>query len=149
MLLVGMAIGYILLTAAFYGNVFNGRNLVFMSTSLFGSDGSVYNQSAILTPSFDLDPSKLAQVGAPSAFFFFSLFRTDADMIGYTTTYAISSLAYNLGLGAAITHVFLWNWKELKEGLYHFESCRFISIDFSRKLSIRGIQIHAFWSGHR
>lgn len=38
--------------------------------------------------------------------------------VGYTTTNTISALAYNLGLGAAITHVFLWNWTELKEGLY-------------------------------
>ena len=43
-------------------------------------------------------------------------------MIGYTTTYAISGLAYNLGLGAAITHVFLWNWEELKAGLSHFSA---------------------------
>ena len=41
-------------------------------------------------------------------------------MIGYTTTYAISGLAYNLGLGAAITHVFLWSSKELKAGLCYF-----------------------------
>ncbi|KAF8491247.1 OPT oligopeptide transporter [Gautieria morchelliformis] len=103
---IGMAVGYLVLTTAYYSNVFNGGNLVFMSTSLFGPDGSVYNQSAILTPDFKLDPSKLAQVGAPR----------------YTTTYAISGLAYNLGLGAAITHVFLWNWAELKSafGGYKF-----------------------------
>jgi hypothetical protein len=61
-----MAVGYLVLTTAYYANVFNGRNLVFMSTSLFGTDGNVYNQTAILTPEFTLDPSKLAQVGVPS-----------------------------------------------------------------------------------
>ena len=61
-----MALGYIVLTTAYYSNAFNGRNLVFMSTSLFGSDGSVYNQSAILTPDFNLDPGKLREIGVPS-----------------------------------------------------------------------------------
>ncbi|KAF8578774.1 OPT superfamily oligopeptide transporter [Ramaria rubella] len=105
---IGMAIGYIVLTTAYYANVFNGRNLVFMSTSLFGLDGNVYNQSAILTPDFQLDPSKLAEVGPPR----------------YTTTYAISGLAYNIGLGAAITHVFLWNWRELKAAFGGFKFMR-------------------------
>lgn len=95
---IGMAIGYIVLTVAYYCNSFNGRDLVFMSTSLFGKDGSVYNQSAILTPNFQLDPGKLAEVGSPR----------------YTTTYTVSQLAYNICLGATITHVFIWHWKELK-----------------------------------
>ena len=67
-----MGLGYIVLTVAYYSDAFNGRHLVFMSTSLFGLDGNVYNQSAILTPNFNLDPSKLAQVGAPSEFLFSS-----------------------------------------------------------------------------
>ncbi|KZT33595.1 OPT superfamily oligopeptide transporter [Sistotremastrum suecicum HHB10207 ss-3] len=96
---VGMALGYIILTSAYYGNVFNGRNLPFMSTDLFASDGSAYNQSLILTPQNTLDPAKLAVYGAPR----------------YTTTYAISQLAYNLSLGAAIVHVLIWNWRELRE----------------------------------
>ncbi|KAF8524054.1 OPT oligopeptide transporter [Hysterangium stoloniferum] len=105
---IGMAIGYVVLTAAYYSNAFNGRNLVFMSTSLFGSDGSVYNQTAILTPDLNLDPEKLAVVGPPR----------------YTTTYTISQLAYNIGLGAAITHVFVWNWKELKGAFTGFKFMR-------------------------
>lgn len=70
-----------------------------MSTDLFASDGSAYDQSQILTPENTLDPAKLAAYGAPR----------------YTATYAISQLAYNLSLGAAIVHVFIWHWKELKE----------------------------------
>ena len=117
---VGMALGYIVLTAAYYSNVFNGRNLVFMSTSLFGLDGKVYNQTAILTPDFNLDPAKLVQVGVPSGFVAFLVISLLKTIKGYTTTYAISGLAYNLGLGAAISHVFLWHWSDLKAGLYCF-----------------------------
>lgn len=94
-----MALGYIILTSCYYANLYNGRDLKFMSTSLFGSDGSTYDQSAVLTDN-KLDPSKLANVGLPR----------------YTTTYAVSQLAYNLSMGAAITHVLLWSWPDLKKG---------------------------------
>ena len=97
---VGMAIGYIVLTTAYYANLFNGRDLVFMSQSLFGPDGSTYNQSAILTPDNTLDPAKLAEVGLPR----------------YTTTYTISLLTYNAAVGAGFMHVLLWHWPELKRG---------------------------------
>ncbi|KAF7794042.1 hypothetical protein EIP86_005170 [Pleurotus ostreatoroseus] len=95
-----MAIGYLVLTLAYYKNSFNARDLVFMSTSLFGSDGSTYNQSAILTPENRLDPTKLEEVGLPR----------------FTATYAVSQITYNLSLGAALVHVLLWNWKDLKAG---------------------------------
>ncbi|KAI0051926.1 OPT superfamily oligopeptide transporter [Auriscalpium vulgare] len=105
---IGMGLGYIVLTACYYGNIFDGRDLVFMSTSLFGSDGDVYNQSAVLTPENKLDPTKLAEFGLPR----------------YTTTYAISQLAYNLSLGAAFVHISLWHWKELKAA---FGGMRFLT----------------------
>lgn len=97
---VGMAIGYLVLTLAYYKNAFQARDLVFMSTSLFGLDGNTYNQSAILTPELTLDPTKLEQVGLPR----------------FTTTYTISQICYNLSLGAAIVHVALWHWSDLKTG---------------------------------
>lgn len=58
-----------------------------------------HNQNATYIPNNPLDPAKLAVYGAPR----------------YTTTYAISQLAYNLSLGAAIVHVLIWNWRELRE----------------------------------
>lgn len=100
---VGMAIGYLVLTLCYYNNVFGARDLVFMSTSLFGKDGKVYNQTAILTPEYSLDPSKLQEIGLPR----------------YTTTYVVSQICYNLSLGAAIVHVFLWHWDDLKRGKLH------------------------------
>lgn len=99
-----MAIGYLVLTVAYYKNLFHAKDLVFMSTSLFGSDGSSYNQSAILTPEYTLDPTKLQEVGFPR----------------YTTTYVISQICYNLSLGAAIVHVVLWHWDDLRRGEQYF-----------------------------
>lgn len=101
---VGMALGYIVLTSCYYANIYNGRDLVFMSTSLFGSDGSTYNQTAVLTDN-KLDPSKLAEIGLPR----------------YTTSYSVSQLVYNLSMGAAVTHVILWSWSDLKRGMFFDE----------------------------
>jgi hypothetical protein len=96
-----MVLGYIVLTGVYYSNVFNGRDLVFMSTSLFGSDGEAYNQSAILTPDNKLDRAKLNVIGLPR----------------YTATYATSQLCYNLCVGATVVHIALWHWKEVKKGI--------------------------------
>jgi hypothetical protein len=97
-----MAIGYLVLTLAYYKNSFNARDLVFMSTALFDSNGNSYNQSAILTPENSLDKSKLAEIGLPR----------------FTATYTVSQMCYNFSLGAALVHVLLWHWKELKAGEY-------------------------------
>ncbi|KIY50624.1 OPT superfamily oligopeptide transporter [Fistulina hepatica ATCC 64428] len=97
---LGMALGYIVLTACYYNNVFDGRNLDWMSQSLFSSNGSTYDQDAVITSDYLLNTTALEEVGLPR----------------YTTTYAISQLTYNLSLGSAITFIFLWHWKELKDG---------------------------------
>lgn len=95
-----MGISYALLTGAYYANVFNGRDLAFMSTALFGLDGKIYNQTAVITPDLKLDPEALEIVGLPR----------------YTTTYALSQLFYNLSLGSAFTYILIWHWPELKAG---------------------------------
>ncbi|KZV85364.1 OPT superfamily oligopeptide transporter [Exidia glandulosa HHB12029] len=105
---LGMALGYIVLTSVYYSNIFNGRDLPFMSTSLFGSDGETYNQTAILTPDSRLNMTALQSIGLPR----------------YTATYAVSQLAYNLSLGASIVHIFLWNWKDLKSAFGKFNFMR-------------------------
>ena len=92
-----MALGYIVLTACYYNNVFNGRDILWMSQALFNDQGGSYNQSAILTPQNTLNATALESVGLPR----------------YTTSYVISQMCYNFSLGAAIVHVLLWNWPEL------------------------------------
>ncbi|SJL04672.1 related to OPT1-high-affinity glutathione transporter [Armillaria ostoyae] len=95
---IGMLLGYIVLTASYYSNVFNGRDILWMSTSLFGKDGETYNQEAVIDSNYHLNTTAIAEVGLPR----------------YTTTYAISQLCYNLSLGSAVTYVLLWHWRELK-----------------------------------
>ncbi|OJT14828.1 Oligopeptide transporter 1 [Trametes pubescens] len=104
---LGMAISYLVLTLAYYNNSFNGRSIPWMSQALFNDEGGSYNQTAILTPENNVDHSKLATVGLPR----------------YTTTYVISQMCYNFSLGAAIVHVLLWHWPDLKRA---FGGMRFL-----------------------
>ncbi|KAI0819456.1 OPT oligopeptide transporter [Trametes gibbosa] len=104
---IGMAIGYIALTLAYYNNAFNGRSIPWMSQALFDSEGGSYNQTAILTPDNNVDQAKLDVVGLPR----------------YTTSYVISQMCYNFSLGAAIVHVLLWHWADLKKA---FGGMRFL-----------------------
>lgn len=99
--IVGMGIGYIVLTVTYYANVFNGRDLTFMSTALFGLDGNTYNQTAVINSDYQVNLDALATVGLPR----------------FTTTNAVSQLFYNLSLGAAFTSLVLWHWPEMKAGV--------------------------------
>ncbi|KAF9047508.1 OPT oligopeptide transporter protein-domain-containing protein [Panaeolus papilionaceus] len=113
---LGLVLGYIVLTSAYYSDVFNGRDIPFMSTSLFGKDGNTYNQTAVIGSDFKLDPAALETVGLPR----------------YTTTYAVSQLSYNLSLGAAFTYILLWHWPELKSafgGLQFLKSGHDLTVD--------------------
>jgi hypothetical protein len=94
---------------------------VFMSTALFGLDGQVYNQSAVLDSQYRLDRSKLDQVGLPR----------------FTTTYALSQLFYNLSLGSAVVSVTLWYWDDLKRGELFWLSVSKIATAFSAFGSLR------------
>ncbi|KIJ17327.1 hypothetical protein PAXINDRAFT_175818 [Paxillus involutus ATCC 200175] len=103
---IGLLIGYALMIGCYYGDVFQGysRGLPFMSTALFNGNGSSYDQSAILDANNRLDPQKYAEVGPPYM----------------TTTYSISLLVSYPSMGAAFSHVLLWNWRELWEALGGF-----------------------------
>ncbi|KAH7889787.1 OPT oligopeptide transporter protein-domain-containing protein [Phlebopus sp. FC_14] len=96
---IGMLLCYALMMGCYYGDVFQGysRGLPFMSTALFSSNGSTYDQSAILNSNNQLDPVKYAEVGPPYM----------------TTTYAVSLLVSYASMGAAFSHILLWNWREL------------------------------------
>lgn len=113
-----MLLGYIVLTTAYYSNVFNGRDLKWMSNSLFASDGSKYNQTAVIGSDYRLDQSALETVGLPR----------------YTTTYAISQLCYNLSLGSAISTIILWHWRELRDGMFVLDKYDFPVLIISQSL---------------
>lgn len=107
-----MAIGYLVLTLCYYRGVFGGRALEFMSTSLFFENGTTYDQSLILNDDNSLNRTKLADVGLPY----------------FTTTYAVSQMCFNFSLGAALVHVCLWHWADLKRGEFLRRSVHITSV---------------------
>lgn len=83
----------------YYGNVWNAKNFPFMSQDLFYANGTLYNQTLILTNNvFDAD--KYATVG-PAYF---------------SASNAWFLLVSNLALGSCIVHVLLWHWNEVSDG---------------------------------
>jgi len=103
-------VGYILCMAIFvglyYGNVWDALKFPFLSQSLFSSASNdtafaIYNQSAILSPSFELDAKALAREGLP----FFA--ATNASYL----------LTTNLGISATIVHIYLWHKSALRDAV--------------------------------
>ncbi|KAE9384031.1 OPT superfamily oligopeptide transporter, partial [Gymnopus androsaceus JB14] len=93
---IGVVLTHILMCAVYYGNIWQGLKFPFMSQAIFDINGNQYNQTAILTKN-KFDPVKYAEVGP--AFF--------------SATNALYFITTNLAMGATITHVLCFYWKQL------------------------------------
>lgn len=90
---IGIAIGYVVMSALYYGDVWNAKTFPFMSTALFKSDGSRFKQLSVMkTDSFEIDRDKLAATGVPHL--------TASTLWNY--------FGQNLAIGAMITHVIIF-----------------------------------------
>ncbi|KZO91322.1 OPT oligopeptide transporter [Calocera viscosa TUFC12733] len=94
---IGICFTYILMSAVYYGNIWNGQNFPFMSQAIFAADGTEYNQTAILTNN-KFDPAKYSEIG-PAYF---------------SATNALALITANLALGAACVHPWLFYWGDIK-----------------------------------
>ncbi|KIP12330.1 hypothetical protein PHLGIDRAFT_62013 [Phlebiopsis gigantea 11061_1 CR5-6] len=94
---IGIIFTYILMSAVYYGNLWNAKQFPFMSQAIFDQNGAQYNQTALLTNG-RFDPVKYEQLG-PAYF---------------SATNALYLITSNLSLGAVLTHVLLWHWDDLK-----------------------------------
>ncbi|KIY50516.1 OPT superfamily oligopeptide transporter [Fistulina hepatica ATCC 64428] len=94
---IGICLTYILMSAVYYGNIWHGKDFPFMSQDLFDSNGTVYNQTLILTDG-KFDAAKYDEVG-PAWF---------------AATNTLSLITNNLAMGATAVHVFLFYWKDIK-----------------------------------
>lgn len=88
----------------YYGNIWRARDFPFLSQLLFtqGSNSTsyqVFNQTNILNENGKLDPAKLQVEGVPYM----------------ASTFAAYVLTQNLAITATITHMLLYNYKDLKE----------------------------------
>ncbi|KAJ7492455.1 OPT oligopeptide transporter [Mycena latifolia] len=100
-LYTGVLICILSFTGAYATNVWNAQNFPFLSQVLFYEDGRRYNQTLILNDDFTLNPEKLAIQGLP----------------WFSATYTIAKIGSSLSFGATITHMALWNGKQVWEAL--------------------------------
>ncbi|KXN87768.1 Oligopeptide transporter 6 [Leucoagaricus sp. SymC.cos] len=90
---IGYAICYIAIMAIYYSNLWNSLDYPILSTSIFSSNGSVYHQSAVFGPTFQLNETALEEVGLPAL----------------TGSNAWLNLTANLAIGGLIAHcIFFW-----------------------------------------
>ncbi|THH03265.1 hypothetical protein EW145_g6393 [Phellinidium pouzarii] len=95
--LLGYLLCMVVFCAVFYKNIWQSRNLPFLSQELFYENGTVYDQLLILNSDFEVDPALLKVQGLPL----------------YAGTWVVQLLATNLGMAATFTHLILWNYKDL------------------------------------
>ncbi|KAJ7103354.1 OPT oligopeptide transporter [Mycena belliarum] len=100
-LFAGVLICILSFTGAYATNVWNARNFPFLSQVLFYEDGRRYNQTLILNPDFTLNEEKLAIQGLP----------------WFSASYTIAKIGSSLSFGATITHMIIWNGKQVWEAL--------------------------------
>ncbi|CAE6446396.1 unnamed protein product [Rhizoctonia solani] len=62
---IGYGICYIAILAIYYSNTWDAKSLPMLSTSIFGTDGKRYNQTAVFGPTFTLNHTALEEHGLP------------------------------------------------------------------------------------
>lgn len=100
--LIGYFICIVLTITAYYGNVWRALDFPFMAQDLFklydNGTAVTYDQTQILDDNNVVDEAKIEAYGLP----------------WFATSNALSMLVMNMAITAAVVHVFLWNWNDLK-----------------------------------
>ncbi|KAH9833277.1 OPT oligopeptide transporter [Rhodofomes roseus] len=94
---IGIFLTYILMSAVYYGNLWKAKDFPFMSQDIFAENGSVYDQTALLSDG-KFNATKYEELG-PAYF---------------SATNALYLITSNLSLGAIVTHIALFHWNDLK-----------------------------------
>lgn len=107
---IGVVLCIVVFAGAFYTNLWNAQNFPFLSQVLFSeasnSTNSIqWNQSAVIGPDNIINQAALATEGLP----------------WFATSYAINLVATDICVTAAITHLCLYYWPEMRE------ACAFLS----------------------
>ncbi|CAE6344031.1 Oligopeptide transporter 5 Short=AtOPT5 [Rhizoctonia solani AG-1 IB] len=62
---IGYGICYVAILGIYYSNTWDAKTFPMLSTSIFGSDGKRYNQTAVFGPTFSLNHTALEEYGLP------------------------------------------------------------------------------------
>jgi hypothetical protein len=103
--LIGYLLCIVLFMGLYYGNIWESQNFPFLSQLLFDQTSNStnwveYNLTAILTPENEINSTAVAEAGVPYL----------------TGTYIAYLITTNMGITAAIVHMLLWNYDDVKEG---------------------------------
>jgi len=63
---VGYVFCYIIIMAIYYSNAWNSKAFPMLSTSIFSSNGSIYDQSSVFGTTFQLNQTALNEIGLPA-----------------------------------------------------------------------------------
>ncbi|KAJ7786495.1 OPT oligopeptide transporter [Mycena metata] len=88
-------------------NSWKAQNFPFLSQLLFYENGTEYQQDLILNADYTLNEEKLAIQGLP----------------WFSASYAISKIGSSLSLGATVTHMLIWNGKQVWDALKQGRKC--------------------------
>ncbi|KAJ3391554.1 hypothetical protein HDU80_011014, partial [Chytriomyces hyalinus] len=94
---VGLLGCCIIVPYIYYNNVWNAKNVPYMSQNLFLANGTSYAQKKILNSDFTLNETKYANYGQPY----------------YAGAWAFNTMGYALGISATVVHVCLWHGREM------------------------------------
>lgn len=128
---VGVCLCIIVFSAIYYGNVWNAQNFPFLSQVLFneGSNSSNFiqwNQTAVIGSNNVVDPQALAAEGLPY----------------FAGTYVVNILVSNMAITAAIVHIYLYHWDDIKSTVTAFSPQNIL-----RKLDPRRWNLDFFRNG--
>jgi OPT family oligopeptide transporter len=130
--LTNACIGYLLCTVFFmgiyYGNLWESQNFPFLSQLLFDNTSnftnySPYNLSLILDANNEIDTAAVIENGVPYL----------------TGTYVGYLITTNMGITAALVHMLLWNYDDIKVGW------SFLTLANLKKLLLPST--YMFWKG--
>ncbi|KAF7307085.1 OPT oligopeptide transporter [Mycena indigotica] len=85
------------LISGYISTVWHAQNFPFISQLLFFENGTIYDQDLILNDDFTLNTQKLETVGLP----------------WFSASYTIAKIGASLSFGATITHMLLFNGKQV------------------------------------
>lgn len=115
--LINSMLGYVLsvglYAGLYYANVWSARKFPFLSPNLYSHKSNstryvTYNQTAILDENFVVSEALLEKQGLPYL----------------TSAHALAGTVMNIAIMAAISHMVLWHWNDIKSA---FEICSLAS----------------------
>ncbi|TFK71695.1 oligopeptide transporter [Pluteus cervinus] len=91
---IGYTFCYLVIMLIYYTNTWNSLAFPMLSTSIFSSNGSIYDQSAVFGTNFQVNQTALEEIGLPAL----------------TGSNAWANLTANLAIGGLVAHVvFFWS----------------------------------------